>query len=155
MVYDDFIIYGPYTRKDGRQHVIAVKNFKKKTISYPKFLMEKHLNRLLSKDETVDHIDKDFTNNSIDNLRVLYRREHIIEDVLRNKDVTVICAFCGKEFKISGSSLHCRNRKDKGHTGYFCSKVCTGKYGKQVQLSGIKLPEQDNVIPEKYCNKMV
>jgi hypothetical protein len=32
------------------------------------------------------------------------------------------------------------DRNEKGKTGPFCSRVCAGKYGKQVQLGGPKLP---------------
>ena len=36
-------IYGPYTRKeDNRQHVIIIDGEKRRTVSYPKFLMEQH-----------------------------------------------------------------------------------------------------------------
>lgn len=40
-------IYGPYLRKDGRQHLVIVEDNKKYTISYPKWLMENHLKRKL------------------------------------------------------------------------------------------------------------
>ena len=40
-------IYGPYYRKDGRQHIVAYDGMIKRTISYPRFLLETHLGRVL------------------------------------------------------------------------------------------------------------
>lgn len=40
-------------------------------------LMQEHLGRNLSEDEVVHHIDGDVTNNSIDNLMVCTRSEHV------------------------------------------------------------------------------
>ena len=95
--------------------------------SYPKYLMEVHLGRYLEKDET------DPLNNDISNLTVIDRAEHANNDAIRNKNITVVCQYCGKEFTIPGSHLHDRNRKDCNCSGYFCSRDCTGKYGNAVQ----------------------
>ena len=64
-------VYGPYTRKDGRQHVVLYESGVPKTVSYPKFLLEQKLGRSLNADETCDHIDNDYTNNDVSNLQVL------------------------------------------------------------------------------------
>ena len=154
-MYDDYKVYGPYTRKDGRQHIVYVKEGKRITVSYPKYLMECYLGRYLSNDETIDHIDRNINNNELSNLRVISRSNHVKDDVLRNADIVIRCAFCGSEFTINGSKLSHRNRLDRGNTGYFCSKRCIGLYGKQVQDTGVKLPVQDRVPPIKYTNKMV
>jgi len=45
-------VYGPYTRKDGRQHVILYENGTRKTVSYPKYLLETKLGRPLDSNET-------------------------------------------------------------------------------------------------------
>ena len=146
-------IYGPYLGKDNRLRLCLVFNDDRKiSISYPKYLIEKHLNRYLDKNETVDHIDKNPLNNDISNLRVLSRKEHCSNDVIRNKDVIVNCSYCGKQFTIPGNKLHYRNRKDRLQTGYFCSRQCSGKYGKEIQLGIRKKELKDSVIPEKYSN---
>lgn len=44
-------------------------------VSYPKWLMEKHLGRPLNKSEVVYHIDQDMMNNDLSNLEVITRRE--------------------------------------------------------------------------------
>ena len=46
-----------------------------KRMSYPKWLMEKHLGRALNKNEVVYHKDLDILNNDISNLEVITRGE--------------------------------------------------------------------------------
>lgn len=83
-------VYGPYLRKDGTRQ----------TISYPKYLVEEALNRKLTENETVDHIDGNFNNNDLSNLRIINRNEHCFEDhVFRNKETEFTCVYCGKKFK--------------------------------------------------------
>lgn len=155
MIYKDCKFYGPYNNSgDGRLRcVIVFPNGKKKTVSYPKYLMEVHLGRYLEIDETIDHIDGNFLNNDISNLRVIDRKQHAIEDVVRNKDMTVKCTYCGQEFTIKGSKLHERNRKDRHQSGYFCSKQCSGKYGQKIQSKSITPITKDRVIADKYTVK--
>ena len=127
--YQNWKIYGPYLRKDGRKHVIAVHNLtkKKKTISFPKYLVECHIKRYLKKDETIDHIDGDFNNNCLENLKVLNRSEHAKQDVLRLKPQYFICEVCKKEFKLKGTKLHdAYHARKSNKKGPFCSKKCAG-----------------------------
>lgn len=78
-----YCIYGPYKRKDGRKHIILRFKMGKGcsggnlTYSYSKFLLEMKIGRKLLKNETCDHKDEDFTNDSFDNLQVLTRKENI------------------------------------------------------------------------------
>ena len=68
MIYENVIkVRGPYkSSKDNRLRCILVFSDKTtKTISYPKYLMEIHLNRYLLENETVDHIDGNPLNNTI------------------------------------------------------------------------------------------
>lgn len=131
-------IYGPYNRKDGRQHVIAIyTDGSRRTISYPKYLMEQHLGRELDPDEeTIDHIDNNFTNNDFDNLRIISRSQHISEDNKRARLVKITCVWCGKKAMKKASTLH-KNSKG-GYAGPFCSKHCSGQYGAAVQNNRIK-----------------
>lgn len=152
MIYENCKIYGPYSNsKDGRLRcLVCFPNKTRKTISYPKYLMEKHLDRYLEEDETIDHIDGNFLNNEISNLRILSRKEHTTNDALRNKDIIVKCIYCGKEFTIKGETLHNRNRKDKGQSGYFCSRQCSGKYGAEIQNGKREKEKVEKIVAEKY-----
>jgi endogenous inhibitor of DNA gyrase (YacG/DUF329 family) len=155
MVYKDCKIYGPYiNKKDNRYRCILVHlNGNKQTISYPKYLMEVHLGRYLEENETIHHIDGNPLNNDISNLKILDRKEHCYNDALKNKEIKVKCSYCGKEFTIKGKYVHRRNRKDRNSSGYFCSKRCSGKYGKLIQLGLIKPTIVDKIVPNKYKGK--
>lgn len=147
-VYDGCKIYGPYKRKDGRKHVcIMWPDGKKQTVSYPKYIMECYINRYLEKDETVDHIDRNFNNNDLDNLQILIRQEHIKLDAKRVKNIIANCEYCGKQFERKPTSS-----LNKRKTGYFCSRQCVGKYGRDIQLNKIKKKQNKvkNIKTEYY-----
>ena len=152
MVYDDCKMYGPYLdNKDKRLRCVLVyKNGRKQTISYPKYIIETHIGRCLEENETVHHIDGNQLNNDLSNLIVIDRRQHCYNDVLRNEDVITKCQNCGKDFLIKGKLLHNRNRKDRKSSGYFCSRKCSGEYGKKIQLGLIKPTIIDKIVPNKY-----
>jgi len=144
MFYKNHKLYGPYKSKiDGRERVILIFDDKtKKTISYPKYIVECEIGKILDKNETIDHIDGNFLNNNLNNLRIVNRNEHIKQDVIRNKDIIVNCVYCNKEFTIKGSSIRQVNRRN---SGTFCSKSCSGKYGSDIR---------NNKINELYINKI-
>jgi hypothetical protein len=120
-------VYGPYTRKDGRQHVIIYEKGKRKTISYPKYLLQKKLGRDLDFEETCDHIDNDFSNNSLENLQVLSRSENAKKEMsLHPAEIgTFSCPFCNKKF--SREMRLVRGNWKKGKSGPYCSRSCAGK----------------------------
>jgi HNH endonuclease len=153
---DDFKVFGPYKRQDGRQIVIVVENNgKKRTISYPKWLMELQLGRKLDPNlETVDHIDSNFDNNELSNLRLVPRDQHSADDTRRVKMVKFICAWCDKDFERSPRLI--RDKAKKGKAGPFCSRTCAGKYSRMLQLKLIdKMDSQKAVDSEYYKRKYV
>lgn len=96
--------------------------------------MENHLQRYLEFNETVDHIDCDFGNNNLSNLRILDRSEHSRQDTKRLVSTSFTCVMCEKHFQISGKRLsQCLSNYDRGSAGPFCSKSCAGKYGAFIQ----------------------
>ena len=108
-VYSDYQVYGPYTRKDGRKHVVLIKHnngsiVERKTVSYPKYLVEIQLNRYLTTDETVDHIDGNFENNDLPNLRVVPRSLHALSHTSSREVVTKKCFICGTFFVSNNSN---------------------------------------------------
>jgi hypothetical protein len=125
-------VYGPYKRKDGRQHVILYKEGHRRTVSYPKFLMEQKLGRELDPSaETVHHKDEDFSNNDLSNLCILPKPDHSSLHVARVKKVEIVCVWC--ETKALKSARYIHGAAKQGKAGPFCGKSCSGKYGAAVQ----------------------
>jgi hypothetical protein len=121
-------MYGPYTRKDGREHVVLkLDNGTLKTVSYPKFLIEQCIGRKLRKNETVHHKNGNVTDNRLENLQILDRSTHTKKDVFVFINKKVQCIWCTKEFEMGVSQ---RNNKKAGP---FCSRKCSGQYGAAVQ----------------------
>lgn len=108
-------IYGPYKRKDGRSIIIV----NGKTISYPKYLYEKHHGVKVEEPWTVDHIDDDFTNNAIDNLQLLKRKDNIRKSAPGITRRTYQCHWC-KKYYVKGTSY----KVIPGRNTY-CSYVCS------------------------------
>ena len=54
------------------------------------------------------------------------------------KSETFICPLCKKEFTLEGRKLKdAKQNIKKGKAGPFCSKRCSGLYGKRIQM-GLK-----------------
>lgn len=121
-------IYGPYIRKDNRKHIIIVgDDGSKRTQSYPRFVMEQHLGRSLLKEETVDHIDNNFNNNSIENLQILSLSENV-KKATALKPVQIyefLCPCCGKS--SSKPMNWVKHNWKLGKKGPYCSRKCAGK----------------------------
>ena len=76
MLYSEYKIKGPYHKKaHGKKDAMILKlidnNGKIKYISEARYNMEIYLNRHLNRDEIVVHIDGDYKNNDIKNLKVI------------------------------------------------------------------------------------
>lgn len=146
-------VHGPYKRRDGRQIVILVENNgQRRTVSYPKWLMEQQLGRSLDPNlETVDHIDSNFDNNDLSNLRVVPRSEHSADDTRRVKPVKFTCGWCNKEFERSPRLV--RDKAKKNKAGPFCSRTCAGKYSRMLQLKLIEKLGPQPMVPSEYFKK--
>ena len=143
-------VYGPYTRKDGRKHLILYEPNSKarKTISFPKAIMEVNLGHKLAKDDTVDHIDRDKTNDIISNLQVIDRKSHVSLDAIRRHSLFSTCPICKVEFELTRDQL---TKRSNILAGPFCSRTCAGKYGKSIQLNKIEpLPRITNTSDITY-----
>lgn len=150
MVYEGCTVGNIYVgSKDGRYRVyLKYEDRRTQVISYPKYLMEKHLNRYLLDTESVDHIDRDVSNNSLDNLRVLDRSVHSKLDAKRNEEVHSECLYCTNKVTLVGRKLSkaIQNRKE-GKAGPFCSRKCSGKYGAEIQNGKRKKIIATQIIP--------
>lgn len=119
-VYEGYICYGPYKRDDGRSHVVLIKHdnegaiIERKTVSYPKYLVERFLNRYLTDSETVDHIDGNFNNNDLSNLRVIPRSLHCKSHTSSRKIKIRRCAICGNLFTTDKDNITCGSKRCNG-----------------------------------------
>jgi hypothetical protein len=127
-----------YTGKDKRTRATCKDNEGNlHVISYPRLLMEQHLNRKLKPNEDVHHIDGDVTNNDISNLQVL---DHVEHEKLHNPakyyDKEVICDVCGKSFiwTAERQSLYQSDFNRNKNRIITCSKSCSSLYGRYIQL---------------------
>lgn len=126
------IIYGPYTRKDRRKHIIKVfPNGERKTQSYPRYIMEQQLGRSLSSLEEVDHVDDNFANDAISNYQLLTptqnRQKEMSREHRKAKWKTFNCPLCGKSFERLLREYK-NNQLKQNKAGPFCSRICAGKY---------------------------
>lgn len=113
-------MYVIFHKKEGRWQANLV-NFNtghRTTLSYARYLMSVHLGRLLTKEEQVDHINNDKSDDSFENLQILTPKENrkkrdlIIKEAYRE----FICPICNKNFKLTKRQSHRKNP--------CCSKVC-------------------------------
>lgn len=130
-------IYGPYQNRETREFVIVYyDDGSKKSISYPKFLVEQSLGVDLGENLTIDHIDRNFHKNNPNNLRIIELNDHLSQDALRVMEVEYTCIWCKNKFESKSKSRV--DGKRKGKAGPFCSKKCIGLYGSSLQNNKIK-----------------
>ena len=136
-MYDNCKIYGPYVRKDKRKFVVIIyPNGQRTTTLYSRYLVERKLNRYITSNEDVHHIDGDFTNDSLSNLEVVLQKSHLKQhNPLLEK--SFVCPHCRKTFTLKGNrySWHKANKKRRPNmTGPFCNKSCAEKYQHNLSL---------------------
>lgn len=93
-LYPEYRTYhGPYLSKDGRHRIILYGSKKNKTTrQFCKLKMEVLLNKRLSSNETIAHLDDNPLNDDYSNLKVLTRSEHAKFDVIRvDSDIEENC----------------------------------------------------------------
>lgn len=146
-------VYGPYYNGNQNRKIVIIvdEDGSRKTMSWPKYLLEKHLGYSLDPEDTVDHIDRNHNNDNIDNLRIVPRVQHSTDDTRRVKLVKFKCSLCNKEFERSPRLV--RDKSKKGRSGVFCSRHCAGQYARKLQLGQIeKFPVQPYIESEYYRN---
>lgn len=140
-------VLGPYDRKDGRKHIVLNNSTapkgtrgKTKTISYPKALSEVQLGKRLDTNETVDHHDRNFLNDDIDNLKIKDRATHASEDAIRLYVEPVCCPVCDSVFTPNKNQIKNHHRQSSGP---YCSDKC------------LKIFKQKTIIEKKLMPKTV
>lgn len=79
--------------------------------------------RILGPEEEVDHIDNNRTNDSIENLRLVSRRENRTDDGVKLEIRPVNCCICNKEVKLNTDNIQYYNKNPNPVT---CSPKCLG-----------------------------
>lgn len=96
----------PPRKEDGRKiiHIVGKDSKQRKVMQLAKALLQIKLNRLLYKDEEVDHIDGNCENDSLNNLQVLSKIENAKKDAKRRRPIHSKCILCEKEFELTKKS---------------------------------------------------
>jgi len=134
-------INGPYVHSTGqlkgRAYVVIKNGSKQTTMLYSRFLMEQKLGRKLEYDETVDHIDNDFTNDNLENLQVISRAENSAKRHIDNENFVEYaiyeCPLCGIKFKKD--VRHVKHNRKQGKAGPFCSKSHAATFTNRQKVS--------------------
>lgn len=121
------------TLPTGRRYVCLFNGRKDRSlVSYARYLMSVKLGRFLTKDEHVDHIDEDKTNDSIDNLQVISKEENIKKNHkhrlrargLESAKCLLECSVCQKPFLKRSKVVIESHRTGRTIT---CSRGCSAK----------------------------
>lgn len=99
-----------------------------------RIIMENHLGRILDNDEVVHHIDGNKRHNTIENLKLMTAKEHVILHARKGRKMIMLkCPECGKEFVRERQQTYL----GKGQGNYTCcSATCRGKFSRHIQLHG-------------------
>lgn len=156
-MYEGCKIYGPYKNNKNRLILTLTKPNKiRATLSYPRYLKELELNRYLTKEEHVHHTDHDYENNDLSNLEVISAKEHFDLPAKQltkyDSSLQVKCCECDKEFTLTIKQRKNRDREQQRKTKkdktlknrFFCSKKCSGKYGKKKQIQNASVAKLAN-----------
>lgn len=132
--------YKRISTKDGRARIDLVRSSKERTtISYARYLLSVNVGRELLENEEADHIDSDATNDSIENLQILYRDKHL-EKTLAEREgrlySIVRCPQCREEFQSP------ENQVRNGKKLKFCSRSCNGKFSTRAETKWIYRDEE-------------
>ena len=153
-MYEGKKVYGPYTRKDGRQIVILKtpgSNEDHQTVSYPKYIVECALGRYLDNHETVDHIDGNFLNNDLSNLRVVKRSDHARSHCKKKVSLTLICLVCGTTFNTTESNrLTCGSKTCVGKCAHILGHNTGNDFSRNKPKEYIPLRDSIEDIPSIY-----
>lgn len=129
-------VFGPYMDSTGRRRIVLLhfKDGTRKTTAHARWLMECHLGRELDRwDETVDHIDGDPLNDSLDNLQLLTLADNIRKSAPDAEMFRFVCPECGEEAVKPARNV--RGNKKKCRTGPYCGRRCAGRASARRQYA--------------------
>lgn len=122
--------YVVHHKKENRNYVVLRNSKTKKmnSMQYAKYLLSIKLGRVLTREETVDHIDNDKTNDSPDNLQVLSRADNVRKCTALRKSTRIPrhgtlteathykcrCEACSQALRDYNRALYLRRKANKG-----------------------------------------
>lgn len=141
------IYYAPSLSKKENRRVVSIiyPDKSRTTCSYARFLVQCDIGRFLSEDEEVDHINDDKTDDRLENLQILTKKQNKNKHIskLSKQMVKLKCPECGTVFM-----------RERRHTfltkkGVFtaCSRKCCGKLRRKLQL-GLEVDFSENILEE-------
>lgn len=137
-------VYGPYLRKDGRKHVVRIhfdddgRELSRRTQSYPRYLIESSSDSSIPTNLTVDHVNRDKTDDNLSNFRLLPLKEHLQDDAVYRKNSVGICASCQRSFELT---RHQTSERARSKPGPFCSRSCASRKTSREGKPSVCRPE--------------
>lgn len=125
----------------GRKRVILYNNHNdRSTTSYARYLLCVKIGKLLPTEIEADHVDNDFTNDSIINIQPLHQTNNILKEKLRYLEEEQIvygvqCACCGIKFMITERNVKMKLAQNVEYA--FCSRSCASRFN-STSSSGAK-----------------
>lgn len=136
----------------GRRYVKMVKDGTDIQIApyLSQCLMMVKLARPLLDNETVDHIDHNHSNDSIENLRIIDKTTHASEDSVLLEVSSSVCMGCGQTFTMTPKAYS----YFRHHPGpLVCGKECRSKVGRTL-LRGEPVTHRYYIIDKATGNKL-
>lgn len=142
-------IMGPYSVKgsNGRliltmynSHLPAIDKRRNRTCVYARAVAESYLGEIIPQSITVDHIDRNFFNNSPENLALLDRATHTSNDSLNVRIKPINCPLCSEVFEPAAKQAYPK-LDELGTPGPFCPTcVKTNAYVNYINKGGSPIP---------------
>lgn len=138
---------GDYLYASVPEHPYCTKNG---YVLLHRIVMENHLGRILKPGEVVHHKNGNKKDNDISNLELLTNSVH---STMHNRErgrkyVLLRCPECKAVFEVPKNESFI----SKGTCATFCSKSCSGKFSRKVQLNGLT-EEMKNAISENLISE--
>lgn len=131
--YEACKVLGPFGATTLRRKKVEIINDQgiSKQTNYSRYLMEVHLGRILAADEEVHHIDENYFNDSIENLEVISKIEHVRHHKTLDREETFTCSWCLTRFTLRDQrySIYLWNKKNTPkYNGPFCCQSHANSY---------------------------
>lgn len=143
-------------------NIINLNTNKRIEMSLAKAKMIVKLDRLLNDNETVDHIDRNYLNDNLDNLRIIDNINHSKQDAFNIEIDPLTCPVCNSIFNINNKRRYEYRRLNWPHYCSFkCSilgkklvkqKLITPIYFKDLKIRYYKRKQINGKIVKEYFN---